>query len=81
MRYKIFKQNLKYIEETNAKNLSFILGIGPFTDLTKEEFKEKYLMKTQDVMKMMAETSESPYPVKSQGSIDFKLGQTKYNLG
>lgn len=36
-RFEIFKGNLKIIEETNAKNLSYTLGVNQFTDLTSAE--------------------------------------------
>ncbi len=42
-RYRIFKNNLNFIEIENAKNNSFQLGITKFTDLTREEFKKTYL--------------------------------------
>jgi C1A family cysteine protease len=42
-RYRIFKENLKMIEESNAEGKTFKLAVGPFTDLTDEEFREKYL--------------------------------------
>lgn len=38
-RYKIFKSNAKFIEESNAKNKGFTLGINHFSDLTEEEYK------------------------------------------
>ncbi|KAJ7948455.1 Cysteine protease [Quillaja saponaria] len=39
MRYKIFKQNVAYIESSNnAANKPYKLGINPFADLTNEEF-------------------------------------------
>jgi KDEL-tailed cysteine endopeptidase len=38
IRYKIFKNNLLIIKEHNSKNLSWKLGLGIFTDLSKEEF-------------------------------------------
>jgi C1A family cysteine protease len=79
LRYKIFKENLKFIEETNSKNLSFKLGIGPFTDMTNEEFKEKYLMKTQDLFEMIRSEPESDKYVEVNRKIDFNLGQTKYD--
>jgi C1A family cysteine protease len=78
-RYKIFKQNLRIIEETNSINLSYKLKIGPFTDLTNEEFKETYLMKTQDLKKIMDEESKSPYSKKVDKISDFDLGQTKFD--
>lgn len=41
-RYKIFKQTLEYIKETNAKNLGFTVGINNFADITIDEFKAIY---------------------------------------
>ena len=46
-----FKNNLKLIEEYNSrKKHKFTLGIGPFADLTNEEFIEKMLMKPGLIM-------------------------------
>jgi hypothetical protein len=39
-RYKIFKENIKFINEENSKNLSYKLGINKFADLTNEEYKQ-----------------------------------------
>jgi len=36
-RFEIFKSNLRFIEETNAKNLSYTLGVNQFADLTTAE--------------------------------------------
>ncbi|MCP3682335.1 MAG: C1 family peptidase [bacterium] len=47
-RYRIFKQNVKEIKEHNAKGLSWTEGINQFSDLTIEEFGERYLMTEQD---------------------------------
>ena len=58
IRYKIFKNNLKLIEATNKKNLSYKLGLGPFTDITGKEFmslfrsKPKINIKSIDVSKL-----------------------------
>jgi C1A family cysteine protease len=41
-RFRIFKQNLAKIKETNAKNLSFKLGLNQFSDMSNEEFRSKY---------------------------------------
>lgn len=49
-KYKVFKANVKYILEQNKKNGNTALGINQFTDLTLEEFRDKYLMKT-DIIK------------------------------
>ncbi|MCP4649770.1 MAG: hypothetical protein GY853_06775 [PVC group bacterium] len=42
-RYINFKANLKYVNEVNAKNLSYKLGLGEFADMTYQEFKKNYL--------------------------------------
>ncbi|XP_021911524.1 papain-like [Carica papaya] len=42
-RFEIFKDNLKYIDETNKKNNSYWLGLNVFADLSNNEFKEKYI--------------------------------------
>ena len=42
-RYKEFKQNLKYIQEKNSKNLSYKLGLNQFSDMSNEEFRAKCL--------------------------------------
>lgn len=50
-KYKVFKGNLKFIKETNAKNLSYSLGLNQFADLTLEEFRarlNKKLMSEED---------------------------------
>jgi hypothetical protein len=44
-RYRAFKKNLAEIREVNSKNLSYKFGFGPFTDISKEEFKQKVLSK------------------------------------
>jgi C1A family cysteine protease len=41
---KIYEQNVKFIKEKNAQNLGFKLGLGPFTDMTYEEFSKSILM-------------------------------------
>lgn len=43
LRYKAFKENLNYIKEENNKNQGFTLGLGPFSDLSWEEFSKNYL--------------------------------------
>jgi C1A family cysteine protease len=42
-RYKIFKQTVKFIEETNSQSLSYKLGINQFSDLTNDEFRNQIL--------------------------------------
>jgi len=47
MRHAIFHDNLRVIEETNAQNLSYTLGVNEYTDLSWEEFKAQFLMAPQ----------------------------------
>jgi len=42
-RHGIFESNLDFIATENAKENSFTLGVGPFADITTEEFTETYL--------------------------------------
>ncbi|XP_010540378.1 PREDICTED: probable cysteine protease RD21B [Tarenaya hassleriana] len=42
-RFEIFKENLRFIDEHNAKNLSYRLGLTRFADLTNEEYRSMYL--------------------------------------
>lgn len=66
-KYKVFKANMKFIKETNQKNLSYKLGLGPFTDLTWEEFKKDYLMITPELgghNQISDDDSDEPLPKK-----------------
>jgi cathepsin H len=47
-RREIFMNNLRVIEETNAQNLSYTLGVNQFSDLTWDEFRAQQLMAPQD---------------------------------
>lgn len=42
-RFEIFKDNLKFIDEHNAGDHSFRLGLNRFADLTNEEYRSTYL--------------------------------------
>jgi len=42
VRFGIFKANVDVIYATNARNLTFALGVNEFTDLTQEEFAASY---------------------------------------
>merc|ERR1712012_818369 len=42
VRFGIFKANVDVIYATNARNLTFSLGVNEFTDLTQEEFAASY---------------------------------------
>ncbi len=38
-RFEIFKDNLRFIDERNAMNLTYKLGLTRFADLTKKEYR------------------------------------------
>lgn len=42
-RFSVYVENMQYIEEHNAKGKSYTLGENQFSDLTFEEFSQKYL--------------------------------------
>lgn len=39
MRFKIFKENLEYVESVNSEGRPYKLGLNAFADLTNEEFR------------------------------------------
>ncbi|KAL7190955.1 hypothetical protein ACSBR2_023095 [Camellia fascicularis] len=42
-RFEIFKENLRFIDEHNAENRSYKVGLNKFADLTNEEYRSMYL--------------------------------------
>lgn len=59
-RYKIFKENLRFINEHNAGNHSFRVGLNVFADLTNEEYRRTYLgfqLPDAEVMKRLKESN------------------------
>ncbi|GLT59279.1 hypothetical protein SLA2020_321080 [Shorea laevis] len=42
-RFQIFKDNLRFIDEHNAENQSYRVGLNRFADLTNEEYRATYL--------------------------------------
>ena len=42
-RFNIFQYNVKYINQHNDKNLSYLMGINNFTDWSKDEFSSSFL--------------------------------------
>lgn len=51
-RLQIFLENKKMIDEHNAGNHSFTLGLNDFSDLTLDEFRNNYLMSEPQTKKM-----------------------------
>ena len=58
-RYAVFKQNMKFIKEENAKDHSYQLGIGPWTDLTNEEYRQRVLSSSEDLLGDLMEREET----------------------
>lgn len=42
-RFEIFKDNLRFIEEHNAENRTYKVGLNRFADLSNEEYRARYL--------------------------------------
>jgi len=62
-RFAIFMENYKYILKFNAESTSVKLGLNKMADLTKEEFKQKYLgfaFEEQDPKVIKANTIQLP---------------------
>ncbi|RCV33157.1 hypothetical protein SETIT_7G060000v2 [Setaria italica] len=48
-RFRVYCENVKFIETMNRPGSSYELGENQFTDLTQEEFEDMYLMKLNEV--------------------------------
>ncbi len=55
LRFNVFKRNLQKFKEFNEWDFGYQLGVTPFTDLTNEEYRKKYLFSRQSI-------SEEAYP-------------------
>lgn len=66
-KYKVFKENIKFIKESNAKNPDTVLGLGPFTDVTWAEFEENYLTYGKDFVKEDDSDDDDFEPYKKVG--------------
>ncbi|KAH0925471.1 hypothetical protein HID58_017727 [Brassica napus] len=43
-RFEILKDNLRFVDDHNAKNLSYRLGLTKFADLTNDEYRSMYVV-------------------------------------
>ncbi|KAK4260116.1 hypothetical protein QN277_003273 [Acacia crassicarpa] len=60
-RFEIFKDNLKYIDDHNAQNHTFKLGLNGFADLTNHEYAAIYLGTLSDTKRRVV-TAKSASP-------------------
>jgi len=56
-RFQIFKDNLKFIDEHNAENRTYKVGLNRFADLSNDEYRSKYLKTKINPLRMMAKPS------------------------
>lgn len=56
-RFQIFKDNLKFIDDHNAENRTYKVGLNRFADLSNDEYRSKYLTTKINPLRMMAKPS------------------------
>lgn len=76
-RYRIFKDNLNYIRQENAKGHEYKLGITPFADMTNEEYRQKVLRPEAEFMQDIIELSEQTAPFLSGAGLGYTPGAIK----
>ncbi|KAL6215459.1 hypothetical protein ACLB2K_014889 [Fragaria x ananassa] len=60
-RFQIFKDNLRFIDEHNALNLSYKLGLNRFADLSNEEYRSTFLGTKPRAMNRLSKTKSDRY--------------------
>ncbi|KAK8636618.1 hypothetical protein V6N13_124360 [Hibiscus sabdariffa] len=61
LRFEVFMDNLKHIDKRNQETSSYWLGLNEFSDLTHDEFKNKYLGLKPEVFKKTQSPGEFTY--------------------
>lgn len=51
-RFQSFKSNLKYIVESNSNRTGYWMGLNRFSDMSNEEFREKYIGKVKGLVEL-----------------------------
>lgn len=73
LRFEIFKDNLKHIDERNKVTTSYWLGLTEFADLSHQEFKNKYLGLKVDYSRTRESPEEFTYKdVQLPKSVDWR---------
>lgn len=68
-RLEVFRANMKFAEETNARQSAYTLGASPFADLTFEEFRSQYIGSIQ--MASTNTTKSEPAELTTEDSVDW----------
>lgn len=77
-RFQIFKDNLKFVDEHNAENRSYKVGLNVFADLTNQEYRARFLGTRSDPKRrvMKAKSPSRRYAVNAAdrlpGSVDWR---------
>ena len=71
-RFKVFSQNMEEVIKTNSANLSYKFGVNRFSDLSKEEFKAKYLGYRADLTKPEVPSIPASAILNAPDSIDWR---------
>lgn len=61
-RFQIFKDNLKFIDDHNAENRTYKVGLNRFADLSNDEYRSKYLRTKINPLRMTAKPSNRYAP-------------------
>jgi len=73
LRFEIFKDNLKHIDERNKEISNYWLGLTEFSDLSHQEFKNKYLGLKVDYSRRRESPEEFTYKdVELPKSVDWR---------
>ncbi|XP_061339992.1 cysteine proteinase COT44-like [Gastrolobium bilobum] len=58
-RFQVFKENLGFIDEHNAQNLTYKLGLNKFADLTTDEYRAMFLGTKNDAKRRVMKTKST----------------------
>lgn len=68
-RFQIFKDNYRFIDEHNAGNRTYKLGLNKFADLTNEEYRSRYLGAKIDEKRKLTTRKSDRYAVRDGVSL------------
>lgn len=58
-RFQVFKDNLGFIDDHNAQNNTYQLGLNRFADMTNEEYRSMYLGTRSDARRRVMKAKKS----------------------